>query len=173
MTDLTDHGTLVAPDTIRFERLLPGPIERVWAYLTEPDLLATWLARGEVGSAPGGMYRLDFRAMEQVTDDHPGDHVMLGRVVAIDPPRLLECTWTEEGEGIDESVVRFELEPRGDRVALLLTHRRLPADEVAGVSAGWHTHLLYLAARLAGVQPPPFMPTFQPLRAHYAALTKS
>lgn len=27
------YGTVIAPNTIRFERLLPGPIERVWAYL--------------------------------------------------------------------------------------------------------------------------------------------
>ncbi|HEY1755821.1 MAG TPA: hypothetical protein VGG72_10525 [Bryobacteraceae bacterium] len=30
--------------TARFERLLPGPIERVWDYLTQPDLRRTWLA---------------------------------------------------------------------------------------------------------------------------------
>jgi hypothetical protein len=29
---------------VRFERLLPGPIERVWDYLTKPDLQRTWLA---------------------------------------------------------------------------------------------------------------------------------
>ena len=166
---MNDYGTLVAPDTIRFERTLPGPIERVWAYLTQADLLATWLARGEVGTAPGGAYVLNFAATEEVSDEHPGDHVMHGRIVAFEPPRRLEYTWTEESEGIAESVVRFELEPRGTQVALTLTHRRLPADEVPGVSAGWHTHLLYLTARLAQTPPPPFMATFQPLRAHYAA----
>jgi hypothetical protein len=29
---------------VRFERLLPGPIERVWDYLTKPDLQRSWLA---------------------------------------------------------------------------------------------------------------------------------
>jgi hypothetical protein len=39
----------IAPaQAVRFERLLPGPIERVWDYLTKPDLQRTWLA----GSAP-------------------------------------------------------------------------------------------------------------------------
>ena len=27
-------ATMPAPATVRIERLLPGPIERVWAYLT-------------------------------------------------------------------------------------------------------------------------------------------
>jgi len=29
--------------TVEMERLLPGPIEQVWDYLTKPELLATWL----------------------------------------------------------------------------------------------------------------------------------
>jgi uncharacterized protein YndB with AHSA1/START domain len=33
----------VQPLTVRMERLLPGPIERVWDYLTKPEFLATWL----------------------------------------------------------------------------------------------------------------------------------
>jgi uncharacterized protein YndB with AHSA1/START domain len=40
------YGTIIAPNTIRFERLLPGPIERVWAYLTDPEKRAKWLASG-------------------------------------------------------------------------------------------------------------------------------
>ena len=31
------YGVQTAPDTVRIERLLPGPIERLWAYLTESD----------------------------------------------------------------------------------------------------------------------------------------
>ena len=41
------RATLIKPSTIRFERLLPGPVERVWAYLTESKKRATWLAAGE------------------------------------------------------------------------------------------------------------------------------
>ena len=33
---MNDHGTLTSPDTIRFARLLPGPIERIWAHLVDP-----------------------------------------------------------------------------------------------------------------------------------------
>ena len=40
------YGVVIAPNTIRFERLLPGPIERVWAYLTESEKRAKWLASG-------------------------------------------------------------------------------------------------------------------------------
>jgi hypothetical protein len=34
----------IEPQIVRFERLLPGPIERVWDYLTQPELQRTWLS---------------------------------------------------------------------------------------------------------------------------------
>jgi uncharacterized protein YndB with AHSA1/START domain len=37
----------VAADTVRLERLLPGPLERAWSFLTESDKRARWLAGGE------------------------------------------------------------------------------------------------------------------------------
>ncbi len=37
------------PTTLTVERTLPGPIERVWAYLTEPDKRARWLGGGALG----------------------------------------------------------------------------------------------------------------------------
>ena len=42
-------GTLAPDKSLRLQRRLPGPIERVWAYLTEPDKRATWLAGGPMG----------------------------------------------------------------------------------------------------------------------------
>ena len=33
----SDYGVATAPNEVRFERSLPGPVERVWAYLTEAD----------------------------------------------------------------------------------------------------------------------------------------
>ena len=51
MTDFASpsaYGVLTEPATLRIERLLPGPIERVWAYLTESDLRRKWLAAGEM-----------------------------------------------------------------------------------------------------------------------------
>ncbi len=40
---MTDLGTIVDAHTVRFERLLPGAIERVWDYLTKPEpFLPVW-----------------------------------------------------------------------------------------------------------------------------------
>ena len=32
---MNDYGVLLDSKTVRFERLLPGPIDRVWGYLVE------------------------------------------------------------------------------------------------------------------------------------------
>lgn len=45
---LEAYGRLTAPDTLQIERLLPGPIERVWSYLTESEKRRKWLASGDM-----------------------------------------------------------------------------------------------------------------------------
>src|SRR5690606_39019955 len=43
---LNPDGEVLDRQTVRFRRVLPGPIERVWAYLTEADKRAKWFAGG-------------------------------------------------------------------------------------------------------------------------------
>ena len=55
MSDLLERdGEILDAGTIRFERLLPGPIERVWAFLTESEKRKLWLAAGDFELRPGG-----------------------------------------------------------------------------------------------------------------------
>ena len=54
------RATMIPPATVRLERLLPGPVERVWAYLTESKKRATWLAAGEFDLRVGGSIELHF-----------------------------------------------------------------------------------------------------------------
>ncbi len=152
MTD--DHGVRTAADTVRIERLLPGPIERLWAYLTESDKRAQWMAAGDMTLSPGGPVELVFRHQDFAAVDDPvpekyrsasGEHRLRGRITACEPPHVLAYTWDAHSE------VRFELHPRGGQVLLEITHARLPdVDEVLSVSAGWHAHLAILRARLEG-----------------------
>ena len=58
---MNDYGQLLDESTVRFERLLPGPIERVWAYLVESEKRAKWLCSGETETAVGGHVDLVFR----------------------------------------------------------------------------------------------------------------
>lgn len=172
---MSEYGVITEAGTVRFERLLPGPIERVWSYLTDSEKRGTWLAAGEMELYVGGRVEHVFRNSELTEHDDPppakyamyaGESRMTGRITACEPPRLLAYTWSESSG--EDSEVSFELASSGDKVRLVLTHRRLDTrDEMIGVFGGWHTHLGILADRLAGRNPPGFWATHTRLEAEY------
>jgi uncharacterized protein YndB with AHSA1/START domain len=160
---MTERATLIKPSTIRFERLLPGPVERVWAYLTESKKRATWLAAGEFDLRVGGKIELHFRN-DKLSDDVPpagatagGLRTFKGRITRLEPLRALAHTWKWEG---GDSEVLYELEPRGKDV-LLTIHHKLPDDRPLklAVGGGWPVHVGILADQLNGVKPRPFYAT--------------
>src|SRR5690606_37538578 len=59
-----EHAHLPEPGTLVFRRVLPGPVERVWAFLVEPEKRRLWLAGGEMEPRPGGKVALHFRHAE-------------------------------------------------------------------------------------------------------------
>lgn len=161
---MKEYGELIDNNTVRFERLLPGPIERVWRYLTESDKRARWLCGGDVETVVDGHVDMHFHNVSLSTDediprpekyrDRPEKMSFVGRVTRCEPPHVLEHTW-EFGE--ESSLVCYELSEQDDRVRLVLVHRRLEtADTVLSVSGGWHTHLNLLEDVLAGNKPRPF-----------------
>src|ERR1700722_6436365 len=67
---LSAYGVLTEPATFTIQRLLPGPIERVWAYLTESDMRRQWLAAGAMEMKVGAPFELVWRNSELT--DPPG-----------------------------------------------------------------------------------------------------
>lgn len=172
---MSDYGTIIEERTVRFERLLPGPVERVWEYLTDSQKRGTWLATGEMDLRVGGKVEHVWRNNDLTENDDPAPEKyadiadearMGGKITACDPPHLLSYTW-EFGEG-EPSEVMYELEARDDKVLLTLTHRRLASrGEMVGVGSGWHAHLEILAARLEGHEPDGFWRTHTRLEVEY------
>lgn len=171
---MSDYGTLIAADTVRFERLLPGPIERVWAYLTESDKRGTWLATGAVEPRAGGQVELNFlhSGLSPLPDQIPAKYQSMekgasftARVIRWEPPRLLSHSWPEPSG--NESEVTFELTPQGNDILLVLTHRRLGRAQMVSVAGGWHTHLGILVDHMNGRVPQPFFITHSRLEGEY------
>lgn len=127
-------GKMSTVPSVRFERCLPGPIERVWHYLTDPEKLPEWFGQGTIELREGGQVRL--------MDGH-----IRGVVTQCRPPHLLIYTWNvfspdQEVSEYPESYLKLELEPQEDgQVLLTLTH--LPVLERFGNqnAMGWHTFL--------------------------------
>ena len=51
-------GKFTSPAEIRIVRTLPGPIERIWEYLTDSEKRARWFASGPMEQRVGGKVRL-------------------------------------------------------------------------------------------------------------------
>jgi uncharacterized protein YndB with AHSA1/START domain len=171
---MNDYGVVTEPGTLRIERTLPGPIDRVWAYLTESDKRAKWLAPGNFELRQGGKTQLTFHNSElsphrEATPERYKKYEgasFQGRITRCEPPRVLSYTWGESWGS--DSEVTFELTPRGEDVHLVLTHRRLAdRDAMVNVAGGWHTHLGILNDVLNDREPPGFWSTHAKIEAEY------
>lgn len=169
---LEKDGVLLDASTIRFERLLPGPIERVWAYLTESDKRKQWFAAGDYELKKGGKAHLFFQhkniskpgtqAPEQFRKMHEEGHRWDGKILDIEPPRMLTMTFGEHSE------VTYELsEQANGEVLLTLTHRKLTEGDLKNVSPGWHAHLAILGDVLNNRRDADFWALWQQLHKHY------
>jgi uncharacterized protein YndB with AHSA1/START domain len=170
---MKEYPTVLSPGEIRFERLLPGPIETVWAYLTDARKRGEWLAGGAMEPRVGGKVTLRFKHAELSSNQAPPPekyarmdiegHRAEETVTVFEPPRRLAFTWGGTSE------VTFELTPKDGKVLLTLTHRRLPDDaERTGTAVGWHCHLSILVDKLEGRTPPAFWDVFRRIEADYA-----
>jgi uncharacterized protein YndB with AHSA1/START domain len=144
---------------VEFERTLPGPIERVWEFLTDTAKLPGWFGEGVIEPRPGGAVNL------------MGGHFR-GIVTQWKPPRRLTYSINVLAPGetesqYPESYLSLELAPSGEEVVLRLAH--LPVlDRFERQNAmGWHTFLDMLAASLRGEPAEPRMTHMQRNAARY------
>jgi uncharacterized protein YndB with AHSA1/START domain len=144
---------------VQFVRTVPGPIERVWEFLTDSKKLPGWFGDGTIEPRPGGAVNL------------MGGHIR-GIVTQWRPLRRLAHSWNVYGPGdtespYPESYLTIELEERGDDVVLTLTH--LPVlDRFEKQNAmGWHTFLDMLDAAVRGEPAEPRQAYMQRNAARY------
>lgn len=134
---MTDHapradGILLTVDgrpALRFERLLPHPVDRVWRAVSDPAELGRWFP-ATVDWTPTTGERIEI-------------HGMIVEVVVADPHRRLE--WTVMGERYG-----FELTPDGDGCRLRFDHVFDGRDRAAQTAAGWSAYLSRLDVLLDG-----------------------
>lgn len=173
MTTAQDYGVVREDATLTLERLLPGPIDRIWSYLVDSDLRRQWLAAGAMEEKVGAAVELVWRN-DELTDP-PGprpegmseEHRMTCEVLECDAPHRLAISWGSTGG------VTFTLQEQGDEVLLTITHHRVTDPAVLlNISAGWHAHVDVLEARLRDTQATPHWDNFVRLRDEYAARLK-
>lgn len=149
MTDSTtgsSRGTLgVGPDgsfQIQFVRNLHHSPEKVWQWLTDPELLQRWLPGCTIDARRGGAVSFDFGEEGAAT----------GEVRSVSGagggPKELQHTWV--WEGVPTSLVTWRLEPQDGGALLTLTHRELIEEPAREFALGWHMMLDSLQLDLEG-----------------------
>lgn len=170
---MTRYAAETNPTTIRIERRLPGPIERVWAYLVEPEKRALWFCGGPASELRVGApitFTFDHtRLSHEPTPEEwkAFDGVSAsGEITRYEPPRAFGYKGSWDG---GETEVLFELTPSGSEVLLAITQLKVAdAKAKANYGSGWHAHLEVLEARLKGQEPPGFWTMFNRLQQEYA-----
>ena len=113
---MNKYGKLINPTTLQFERMLPGPIDRVWEHLVDDTKRALWFAGGPTDLVPNGKMELVFNNshFSSVPDPTPekykeyGDgYISFATIVEFNEPNLLVINW-EDGQ------VTFELEEQSE-----------------------------------------------------------
>ena len=167
---MSNYGELITPTTLRFERTLQGPIEKVWEYITNAEKRSKWFCGGSSGADKGDTVKFVFHNSHLGTPPAPtpekykeyGDGFESEAVVLIaEKPNLFVIEW--------EGKVTFELTEQGEKVKLVLTHENLAdsRDSRVGTLGGWHTHLDMLVEVTEGRAPASFWPAHMALEKEY------
>jgi uncharacterized protein YndB with AHSA1/START domain len=152
---------IITPETLRFERLLDAPIEKVWQYLVDSELRARWFMGGPTDDKVGGVIGMTMQHDNLSDGDVPTPeryrsylgHSWEERITRIEPPHILAFTW-EKGEAGE---VRFELSDVAGRTKLVLTHSGLRGKgDAIDFGGGWHSHLAVLQRRIFNEAVPDF-----------------
>ncbi len=175
---MSEYGVRVDDSTVRLERLLPGPIEKVWPWLADSQKRGQWFTSGvlpEVGGAWEMRYHHSSYSPHK-SPPPPGfekvdaeDVTMPSLLLALEPPHRIAFAFGNSIEQGKYSEVDIRLTPMADgRVKLTLTHSRLrDRDHQLLVSAGWHAHLAMLEHWASDKVPPSIWDVWRGKREAY------
>ena len=175
-------ATRINESTLQFVRILPGPIDKVWDYLTDAKKRGEWFASGPLPAKVGESFEMRFKHSDlsphsaapppQMAEMDRTGHTSRNMLLAYEPPHRLAFTFGGEKDPAKTSEVEFRLSQEGDpkdnKVRLTLTHSKIANDDIAdGVSVGWHSHLDILQSRTEGTTPPAFWDVWRNARSLY------
>ena len=129
--------------SVTIVRKIKGPIAKVYAALTKPELMVRWWGpdNGPTLSAtadvrPGGRFSVVFRLMDG------SEHNPTGIYQEVIPDKKLVFTWEWPGSPERESLVTFLLKPLEGGTELTLIHDQLPdAAALESHEVGWNGFL--------------------------------
>jgi uncharacterized protein YndB with AHSA1/START domain len=111
------------PD-ILLTREYPHPPKAVWNFLTDPELIATWLMPNNFKPEEGHLFEM------RTTPRRGFDGIIRCRVLSLNPPRVMKWSWQS---GTLDSIVTFDL--KATQTGTLLTLHHTGFNGLAGIPA--------------------------------------
>lgn len=127
------------PKEIYYEWIYEQPPHEVWAYLTQPELIALWLMPNNFKPEPGHEFQFTTKPMPALDLDG----VFHCKVLTIEPLKKLSYSWKGgPGNGIFtlDTICEWELEPLENGTRLKLKHSGFKENNTGifmGMSDGW------------------------------------
>ena len=143
--------------TLRFVRHLRHPVAQVWAALTEPAQVRSWLGELDGPLETGATYELIL-----------GPNRVGGTVLEVIPLQALAYTWEEAISGPTAATVRWQLAAEPTGTQLTFTSTSSTATFLPEGGAGWEGILDSLRGRLDGVEVDGGQEKWRRLTTHYA-----
>ena len=144
LTDLS-AGTIVATVEIA------AAPERVFAALSTAEVAEWWgspdlyrVTRWTADLRPGGAWR------SEGVDANGKSFSVSGRILEVDPPRLLVQTWNYDWDSGGSTIVRYQVEPIPSGTRLTVRHEGFLPDsaDCRSHAIGWERVLGWLADHL-------------------------
>jgi uncharacterized protein YndB with AHSA1/START domain len=139
---------MTEPLVVRRETYIAAPQATVFAFLTDPEKIRSWMgSEAETEMHPGGLYLLK----------GVSGRAARGAFREVVPVHRLAYSFGWDGSEVvppGSSLVEIDLIEQSDGTLLRLTHTGLPdAEQCAGHAKGWAHYLDRLAIAAAGRDP--------------------
>lgn len=126
--------------SIKHQFFFPHPPEKVWEYLTKPELMEQWLMKNDFQPIVG----FDFQFRTNPIPSLDFDGTFYCKVLEIVPFKKLSYSWKSgpgNGKVTLDSIVVWKLEPKDSGTEVFLDHSGFSKEEnlnfYNGLTAGW------------------------------------
>jgi uncharacterized protein YndB with AHSA1/START domain len=137
--------------TIRHEFSFSQPPEKVWEYMTKPELIEQWLMKNTFQPVPGS----DFQFTIDPIPSLDFDGIVYCKVLEIAPFERLSYSWKcgpGNGEISLDTIVVWQLKPTDKGTELILEHSGFSEKEnlafYNGMTNGWVKNIQKMTDRL-------------------------
>ena len=151
-----DIATATASETVQLKHHIKVSPEQVFAAWTTPEALNQWFGPQshhcqveKFEFKTGGKYQIRLIPTGEIEDpdchgDTSEDSVCAGEFVDINEPNLIVMTfnWIENGADMGVTLLSISIEPAGEGTDLILTHEKIPSEELRQAhQGGWQGSL--------------------------------